>query len=217
MGLGSCTCREASHPTRLVVLTGGPGAGKTAVLEVIRRNFCEHVVVLPEAAGLLFGGGFPRVNQPDARKAAQRAIFHVQLELERMVQSDRKIAVALCDRGTLDGIAYWPGPGEDFLVEVGFTRETLLGRYHSVIHLRTPDASQGYDRSNPLRLESAAEAKSVDERITAAWAGHPHLHVVDSTEAFIPKLLHAMEHIREEVPDCCRPHLTPGLESRGGS
>ena len=29
---------------------------KDAVLELIRRAFCEHVVVLPEAAGILFGG-----------------------------------------------------------------------------------------------------------------------------------------------------------------
>ena len=40
-----------------MVLTGGPGAGKTAVLEVVRRTFCEHVTVLPEAASILFMGG----------------------------------------------------------------------------------------------------------------------------------------------------------------
>jgi predicted ATPase len=45
-----------THP-KLVVLTGGPGAGKTALLEVVRRHFCEHVVVLPEAASIVFGGG----------------------------------------------------------------------------------------------------------------------------------------------------------------
>jgi len=39
----------------LVVLTGGPGAGKTAFLEIARRNFCEHIAVLPEAASIVFG------------------------------------------------------------------------------------------------------------------------------------------------------------------
>ena len=33
---------------RRVVLTGGPGAGKTAALEMIKQSFCEHVRVLPE-------------------------------------------------------------------------------------------------------------------------------------------------------------------------
>jgi nucleoside-triphosphatase THEP1 len=43
---------------RRVVLTGGPGGGKTAVLELVQRTLCEHVKVLPEAAGMVFRGGF---------------------------------------------------------------------------------------------------------------------------------------------------------------
>jgi uncharacterized protein (DUF2249 family) len=50
----------ATHLRRRIVLTGGPGAGKTAVLELFRAAVCEHVNVLPEAAGIVFGGGFPR-------------------------------------------------------------------------------------------------------------------------------------------------------------
>ena len=67
---------------RRVVLTGGPGAGKTAVLELIRLFFCVHVRTLPEAAGIVFGGGFPRSDRQVLRQAAQRAIYHVQRELE---------------------------------------------------------------------------------------------------------------------------------------
>lgn len=50
-----CDCGDR-HVPRRVVLTGGPGAGKTAVLELIRLFFCEHVKTLPEAAGIVFGG-----------------------------------------------------------------------------------------------------------------------------------------------------------------
>jgi predicted ATPase len=57
----------------LVVLTGGPGAGKTALLEIARRNFCEHIAVLPEAVSIVFGGGFWRKETAPARRAAQRA------------------------------------------------------------------------------------------------------------------------------------------------
>ena len=77
----ACGCTARSHVPLLVVLTGGPGAGKTAVLEVIRRNFCEHVAVLPEAASILFGGGFPRRPDRNARAAAQRAIARVRAEV----------------------------------------------------------------------------------------------------------------------------------------
>jgi DNA helicase TIP49 (TBP-interacting protein) len=64
-----CRCGGAHTPYR-VVLTGGPGAGKTAVLEVIRRALCRHVHVLPESAGILFGGGFPRGSAPALRRPA---------------------------------------------------------------------------------------------------------------------------------------------------
>src|ERR1041385_7974553 len=112
----SCGCDEL-HAPRRIVLTGGPGAGKTAVLELIRQSFCPHVKVLPEAAGILFGGGFPRGPAVTQRKAAQRAIFYVQRELES-VWAAEDAAIVLCDRGTVDGAAYWPGP-EDFWSSVG--------------------------------------------------------------------------------------------------
>ena len=63
---------------RKIVLTGGPGGGKTAVLDMLRHELCEHVAILPEAAGIVFGGGFPRNHKADVRRAAQRAIYHVQ-------------------------------------------------------------------------------------------------------------------------------------------
>jgi predicted ATPase len=105
-----CKCREP-HAHRRIVLTGGPGAGKTAVLELIRQYFCAHVKVLPEAAGIVFGGGFPLGDALELRRAAQRAIFYVQRELEAAGDANNP-AIVLCDRGTVDGAAYWPGPGE---------------------------------------------------------------------------------------------------------
>lgn len=60
VGSSPCNCRLPFHDARLVVVTGGPGAGKTAVLELAARSFCEHVAILPEAATIVFGGGFPR-------------------------------------------------------------------------------------------------------------------------------------------------------------
>ncbi len=60
-----CDCEER-HAYRRIVLTGGPGAGKTAVLEIIRHHFCPHVHILPESAGIVFGGGFPRNHDVEA-------------------------------------------------------------------------------------------------------------------------------------------------------
>lgn len=210
-----CECREP-HDRKRVVLTGGPGAGKTAVLELIRQSFCEHVRVLPEAAGVVFGGGFPRAMDAGVRRAAQRAIFFVQRELEAAADADNA-AIVLCDRGTVDGAAYWPGPG-DLWSSVGASIEEQVSRYDAVIHLRTPPVGQGYNNENPLRIESAAEAAAIDERIAAAWATHPRRFAVVAAPDFLAKARRALAVLRELMPECCRAHVVPSLDlpSAGG-
>ena len=201
----SCRCVLERHDCKLVVITGGPGAGKTALLEMVRRDFCEHIAVLPEAAGIVFGGGFPRHTSEPARRAGQRAIFYVQRQLERLTVEEHRSAVALCDRGTLDGLAYWPGTEAEYFTDMGTTREAELARYRAVIHLRTPGA-ESYNHRNPLRVESAAEAAAIDARIVAAWTGHPRLHIVEQSSNFLDKVARALALIRAEVPECCRHH-----------
>jgi predicted ATPase len=194
-----CAC-PGPHVPRTIVLTGGPGAGKTAVLELMRRTLCAHVRIVPESAGVVFGGGFPR----DAGAPAQRAIFYVQRELEAALGGG-DVAIALCDRGTVDGSAYWPGPGE-LWEAVGTTLDAQLARYDAVIHLRTPPADGGYNRQNPLRVEDAAQAVAIDERIARAWARHPRRYEVACEPDFLAKATRAIELIRGELPPCCRGH-----------
>ena len=208
-----CTCREP-HPLRRIALTGGPGAGKTAVLELVRHALCDHVKVLPESAGIVFGGGFPRRADDEARRAAQRAIFYVQRELEAVADAENP-AIVLCDRGTVDGSAYWVG-SDTLWSSVATTRAEQLGRYDAVIHLRTPESAQGYDRTNTLRTESALEAHVIDERIALAWDGHPRRFVVAARDDFVAKVRTVLSLLREELPPCCRHHVdavsTPAAE-----
>lgn len=194
-----------AHERKRIVLTGGPGAGKTALLELIRKSFCAHVRVLPEAAGIVFGGGFPREDDEACRRAAQRAIFHVQRELEA-TGDNHNPAIVLCDRGTVDGLAYWPGAANEFWTSVGTTIEAELARYAAVIHLRTPAIEHGYNQQNPLRTESAAMAAEVDARLVLAWATHPRRFMVESSDDFLDKVTRAVSILREELPECCRRH-----------
>jgi predicted ATPase len=196
-----CNC-QLVHTQRRIVLTGGPGAGKTAVLELARQAFCKHVSILPESASILFGGGFPRRGQIGQLAATQRAIFHVQRELEAMADLDLHTAITLCDRGTVDGAAYWPGPGSLF-AQVGTTHDNELHRYDMVLHLRTP-RPDAYNHQNPMRTETAVEAAAIDDRIAEAWSAHPRVIVVDSTHSFLEKAQRAVEILRAEVPACCR-------------
>jgi predicted ATPase len=196
----SCECRDL-HEQRRIVVTGGPGAGKTAVLELFRQSSCSHVSVLPEAAGIVFGGGFPRGDANEPRCAAQRAIFYVQRELEATV-AGTNAALVVCDRGTVDGAAYWPGP-EELWGAVATTRAEQLARYHAVVHLRTPMADGGYNHQNPLRVESAVEAAVIDARIAECWAGHPRRFFVDADPSFLVKAQRALAILRAELPGCC--------------
>ena len=203
-------CQSSDLPEgRRVVLTGGPGAGKTAVLSLIQQSFCEHVKVLPEAATVVFGGGFPRRQEIHSRRAAQRAIFHVQRELEAAVEAE-SLSVILCDRGTVDGVAYWPGPN-DFWEELKTTMEEQLARYSAVIHLRTPTAQRGYNHQNPLRTESAQEASFIDARIMEAWQAHPRRFIIDADPDFLAKAARVLSILRDELPECCRKHSVPQL------
>jgi predicted ATPase len=196
-----CAC-TTPHRRKRIVLTGGPGAGKTAVLELVRQEFCAHVQVLPEAAGIVFGGGFPRTGSLERLRGAQRAIFFVQRELESIGEADNA-AVVLCDRGTVDGAAYWPGP-DSFWDSVGTTQELEMNRYDAVIHLRTPTIGGGYNNGNPLRIESAAMAAEIDERLLRIWEAHPHRFVVPSSQDFLEKAARVVEILKAEMPECCK-------------
>jgi hypothetical protein len=168
-------------------------------------NFCEHVRVLPEAAGIVFGGGFPRGESVGQKQAAQRAIFHVQRELEAVADADAP-AIVLCDRGTVDGAAYWAGDG-DLWSAVGTTLEKELGRYDGVIHLRTPGANNGYNHNNPLRIETVETAAALDRRIFSLWESHRHRYVVEAAPNFLAKAQTALGILREQLPECCRGHV----------
>jgi predicted ATPase len=203
VGSHRCYCTQVRHSTKLVVLTGGPGAGKTAVLEMARRVFCTHVTILPEAASLLFKGGFPRRASDSGRRALQRGIFHIQREIERLALEDSHAALALCDRGTIDGLAYWPGSPESFWQDVGVDRQHELSRYDAVIHLETPSPNGGYNTQNPLRAESALEARVINDRILDAWKDHPRRSIISSTPDFLDKAVSALKSIAAQLPACC--------------
>jgi len=205
----TCEC-AAGHERRRIVLTGGPGAGKTALLELIRQSFCSHVRILPEAAGIVFGGGFPREDDPGCRRAAQRAIFYVQRELEAAGDTHNP-AIVLCDRGTLDGLAYWPGSTEDFCSSLNTTVAAELARYDAVVHLRTPSEEDGYNHQNPLRTETPVAAAAIDGRIAEAWAQHPRRFIVEPSPSFLEKAAEALDILRGELPECCKEHRVPAM------
>lgn len=97
-----------------VVVTGGPGGGKTTALDLFRRELNDKITVVPEAATLLFSGGVTRCDDPEACKMVQQTIYQLQKNLEEIHQAQYPDRMLVCDRGSLDGLAYWPDSEQDF-------------------------------------------------------------------------------------------------------
>lgn len=173
-----------------IVVTGGPGGGKTTAADLFRREIGERVVVVPESATLLFSGGFPRSPESHARIAAQRAIYHVQRNLEDVQSALFPERVLLCDRGTVDGAAYWPGDPEEFFAAVGSSREHEFGRYDAVLFFETAAAGgMSVEGGNPTRVENNAQAVELDRRLHALWSKHPRFAFVPHNPSFMKKIM----------------------------
>jgi hypothetical protein len=172
-----------------IVLTGGPGGGKTTAADLFRREIGERVVIVPEAATLLFSGGFPRVEGDLAVRAAQCAIFHVQRNLEDVQSALYPGRVLLCDRGTVDGGAYWPCEPEDFFRTAGTTLDAELDRYDAVLFFETAAAGGcSIEGGNPTRIETNQEALRLDRRLLSLWSRHPRFSLVPHNASFFKKI-----------------------------
>lgn len=177
-----------------IVLTGGPSAGKTTVAETLLRAYVEKVVLVPEAASLLYRGGFPREESTAAIICQQRAIYHVQREMEEIKALDPRGRTLICDRGTLDGLAYWPSSEADFFKHICSSMDEELKRYDWVIHLET--AGEHSYQPSSIRKETFTEACQINERIKMAWSKHPRRILIPNSSSFSNKILIALDSVR---------------------
>jgi predicted ATPase len=187
-----------------VVVTGGPGGGKTTAADLFRREIGDRVVLVPEAATIMFSGGFQRSHDPAAVKIIQRAIFHVQRDMEELYAVQHPGTMLLCDRGTVDGAAYWPGSHpHDFFESQGTTLKQELARYEAVLFFES--AAVGgmmIGGGNPVRTETEKEAVALDNRLRALWSQHPRFILVPHNVSFFKKIssgLVALESIVNQI------------------
>jgi hypothetical protein len=168
----------------IIVLTGGPGGGKSALMRELRAEdpHAQRWILVPEAAPLLFRAGL------DGReKSFQRAVVRLQMALEDVcAEAARPGQVLVCHRGTLDPLAYWLRNGWDereFFACVEMSREELFARYLGVLHLQTTaiGAEVHYRRfPDAHRPETPEQAVEVDRLCAQAWSGHPRYVLIDN-------------------------------------
>jgi hypothetical protein len=185
-----------------IAVTGGPGGGKSTAVDLFRRELGEEVVVVPESATMLFAGGFPRTRDPAARRYAQRAIFHVQRSLEDLYSSMYPHRALICDRGTVDGAAYWP-PDGDYFAAMGTTLDTELARYDAVIFFESAAVGgMSIEGGNPTRIEDDVEAVRLDRAIRGLWADHPNITFIEHQASFFEKIKEGFDALQVSLRDC---------------
>ena len=190
-----------------IVITGGPCAGKTTGMSWIQNAFTKlgyRVLFVPETATELITGGVTPITC-GKNLDYQICQMRLQMEKERIFEyasktmPDEKILI-VCDRGTMDNRAYMNDLEFTQVLNALETNEIQLrDSYDAVFHLVT--AAKGAERfytlaNNEARTETPEQARGIDDKLIAAWTGHPHLRVIDNSGDFNDKLKRLIAEIR---------------------
>ena len=182
-----------------IVITGGPCAGKTTAMSWIQNTFNRMgyaVLFVDETATqLISGGAAPWLST--SNRDFQWRLLELQLnkekafmEIAKTMKSDRILVV--CDRAALDNRAYMTEQEFRYVLRQMNTNEVALrDQYDAVFHLVT--AAKGAERfyttaNNSARTETPEQAAALDDKLIAAWTGHPHLRVIDNSTDFEEKM-----------------------------
>ena len=182
-----------------IVITGGPCAGKSTAMSRIQAEFSQlgyTVLFVPETATeQITGGVAPWTCCTNAEyQCCQLAL---QAEKERIFEQAAKTMrsekiLLVCDRGTLDVKAYMNETEFEYaLATVGSNEVEMRDSYDAVFHLVTAakGAVEFYTTANnPARKESPEAAAALDDKLIAAWTGHPHFRVIDNSTDFSDKI-----------------------------
>jgi len=184
------------NPPAAIVVTGGPGGGKTTALDLFQRELKSEVKIVPEAATLLFGHGLDRQDSGDRARLLQRSIYRMQVSLEEIFRGFYSDRLLICDRGTLDGLAYWPDGEAGYFAAIESSFEREAARYQAVIFFQSA-AIHGEDvrSNNPYRSEDSQTARALDDRLCRVWERHPNFHYIPTETSFMRKINRGLEAI----------------------
>lgn len=187
-----------------IVITGGPGAGKSTAMGWIREAFSDRgytILYVPETATELITGGVApwtcgtNVEYQECQMELQMKKEELFLRAARTMPKEKILIV--CDRGLLDNRAYMnDGEFQQVLRHVGCTETELKASYEAVFHLTTAakGAVDAYTNdNNAARIETPAQAADLDDKILAAWEGHPDRRIIHSDDNFDEKM-HRLIH-----------------------
>ena len=182
-----------------IVITGGPCAGKTTAMSWIQNAFTNRgymVLFVPETATELISGGVAPWTC-SSNGEYQKCQLRLQNEKEKIFEyaartmNSEKILI-VCDRGALDNKAYMNDAEFAAALEyIGSNEIEQRDSYDAVFHLVTAakGAVEFYTTANnTARTETPEQAAALDDKLIAAWTGHPHLRIIDNSTDFEEKM-----------------------------
>ncbi len=189
-----------------IVITGGPCAGKTTAMSWIQNAFTKlgyGVLFVDETATqLITGGAAPWLNT--SNRDFQWHLLQLQIakenafaDIAKTMKSSKILIV--CDRAAMDNCAYMTEQEFGWVLKQMQTNKVALrDQYDAVFHLVT--AAKGAVKyytlaNNQARTETVEEAAALDDKLIAAWTGHPHFRVIDNTTDFEEKMLRLIKEI----------------------
>lgn len=188
-----------------VVLTGGPGSGKTTVIESIKKNFGDRykVIVIDETASYLINMGIrPFGEDAVPMLDFQELVLKMQLAKEEVIERStdfmpEKDILIVLDRGLLDNCAYISR--EEFQeilkrLDTPHTINEFLERYDLVINLVSRKDFYTTD-NNPARSEDADYALKLGDKTLNAWVGHKNVKIVAPKDEISDKIREVLNHI----------------------
>ena len=192
-----------------IVLTGGPGSGKTSVLEKINQVYSSQgykVIIVPETATELMNNGITFKNGSISLVDFQELVMRLQLAKEEVV--DRTIellgdenVIVLYDRGTIDNTAYINKEEfEEMLARLNNVRSftDLLNKYDLVINLVGREDFYTTE-NNKARSESSSEALKLGDATLKCWLGHKTVKIVMPKNTVEEKISEVLNIINESL------------------
>ena len=190
-----------------IVLTGGPGSGKTSVKDGIIKHFTiqgYQVLFVSETASELINGGIKCFgNNCVSLIDFQEYVMKLQLLKEDIyIDAANKLGkdvIVIFDRGTIDNFAYMNDDESSILIDRVLndkTKSDLLNRYDAVIVLKSSKDFYTTE-NNKARSENVNDALELGNKTLNTWIGHKKLKIVGPKATMFDKINEVLNIINE--------------------
>lgn len=192
-----------------IVLTGGPCAGKTSAIKIIRDYFekKDYIVLnIDECATKIINQGIsPYGKNKIDMYEFQKYVFKMQIEEEKkiedfIVNNKNKNIIVLYDRCLIDNKSYVSDEEYNKLLnEFNIDIKEYISKFDLFIHLVTAAVDTDYYTlaNNNARVETKEDAILLDEKIMKCYKNIPNHKIADNRSNFNDKVNYIIKLIEE--------------------